>query len=707
MGSRLFSRAVIAIIFSLQLTSAQNIAQCPTVASSYTGAGGVKYAICPSSDFQGRSDQILNNIASVSACAQTCDKIPTCQKAVYDTTGKKCHIKNNGANALTWVENGGQLTTIYLNNTLPERTNIAQCPYTETSAVYGGKTYKICPSTDIRGASTQMVRNIASTAACAQLCSTAGNGCVRAVYDKAGSVCHLKADATTNTLLWSTNKQFDVIRQDIVVSPATKGSWSDLIRLPVVPVAAYIVPAYPEPSRMLLWSSWGVDAFGGEGGRTQFADYNFQTGAVSQRTIANTQHDMFCPGISSLEDGRIIISGGSDADDTTFFEPATNKFVKGPALKTARGYQTSTTLSDGRVFTIGGAFAGGIKSKDGEVFDPSTNAWTSLPGAKVAPMLTVDAEGIWRTDNHGWLLGWKNGSVFQAGPSKAQNWYVTAGNGSVGPAGVRDTQDSMCGVYVMYEPGKILSAGGSQDYTNSDATNKAHITTITEPNEPSTVEQVPSMVYARGFANAVVLPDGQVLVTGGQKRSLVFTDTDGALFPEMFNPATKNWTTLAQEAVPRNYHAASLLLPDATVWSGGGGLCYVPQVGASSANCDKSVDHMDGQIFSPPYLFNEDGSAAKRPVLSTPPPSVKVGGKLTVNVDVSDATLVLIRIGTVTHSVNSDQRRIPLTNVVAGGTSYNATLPADSGILIPGYYYLFALSSGGVPSVAKTIQITL
>lgn len=163
-------------------------------------------------------------------------------------------------------------------------------------------------------------------------------------------------------------------------------------------------------------------------------------------------------------------------------------------------------------------------------------------------------------------------SVFQAGPSKAQNWYSTAGSGSVTAAGVRDTQDAMCGVYAMYEPGKILSAAGSQDYTDSDATNKAHITTITEPNQPSIVEQVQSMVYPRGFANAVVLPDGQVLVTGGQKRSLVFTDTDGALFPELFNPVTKSWTTMAPEAVPRNYHSASLLLPDATVWSGGGGL---------------------------------------------------------------------------------------------------------------------------------------
>lgn len=278
MGSPHSFKAVIAIICSLQLATAQNIAQCPTAVYSYTGTKGVKYAICPSSDYQGRSVDIVPNVATATACADICDQSPIgCQKAVYDTPGKICHIKNNDPNGLTWVKNEGQYTSIYLDNALPEKTNIAKCPYTETSAVHGGKTYKTCPNTDYRGASAQMVKNIASTAACAQLCSTAGTGCARAVYDKTNSVCHIKADATTNTLIWSTNKQFDVIRQDVVVDPAIKGSWSDLIRLPVVPVAAYIVPAFPQASRMLLWSSWGVDAFGGEGGMTQFADYNFQT----------------------------------------------------------------------------------------------------------------------------------------------------------------------------------------------------------------------------------------------------------------------------------------------------------------------------------------------------------------------------------------------------------------------------------------------
>ena len=111
---------------------------------------------------------------------------------------------------------------------------------------------------------------------CAQRCSTIAT-CVQAVFDLTGSVCHIKVDAKTNTVIWSTDKRYDVIRQDVATAPATNGAWSDLIRLPVIPVAAYIFPEYPSAQRLLVFSSWGTDAFGGAGGLTQFADYNFNS----------------------------------------------------------------------------------------------------------------------------------------------------------------------------------------------------------------------------------------------------------------------------------------------------------------------------------------------------------------------------------------------------------------------------------------------
>lgn len=675
---------------------------CPGVDIVFTGTGGIRYRICPNTDLTGGSQQVIPNVASVTACAQLCDKAMNCFKAVYDTQAKDCHFK--ALAGLNWVDNG-RFDVIQA-----EQINIAKCPYNETTYMNNGKAFKICRDTDIRGPSDQMLRGVTTLNDCAMRCSMMDT-CVQAVYDATGQVCHIKADARTNTAIWSTDKRFDVIRQDIAPAPARDGAWSDIIRLPVIPVAAYVVPEYPTAQRLLVFSSWGADSFGGAGGRTQFADYNFNSGEVSPRTVANTNHDMFCPAISSLQDGRILIQGGSDAAKTSFYDPKTNSFTTGPEMKMARGYQSSVTLSDNRIFTIGGAYSGPRRGKDGEVYNPATNAWTALPGARVAPMLTTDAEGIWREDNHAWLFAWKQGSVFQAGPSKAMNWYGTSGTGTQVAAGIRDTiDDAMCGTFVMYEPGKILSAGGSPDYTNSAANARAHITTINTPNTAATVERVPDMAYPRGFSNAVVLPDGTVLVTGGQRRSLVFTDDAGVLFAELFNPATKTWKTLAPEAVPRNYHSVSILLSDGRVFSGGGGLCYIGMVGASSVNCNKLVDHADGQIFSPPYLFNANGTPATRPaILALSSTTVKVGGNLVISMCASATGLKfsLVRIGSVTHSVNTDQRRVPLTRVTGSGAKYTVTLPSDSGILIPGAYYLFVMNAQGVPSIARTVQVTL
>lgn len=83
---------------------------------------------------------------------------------------------------------------------------------------------------------------------------------------------------------------------------------------------------------------------------------------------------------------------------------------------------------------------------------------------------------VYRGDNHGWLFGWKNGFVFQAGPATAMNWYGTSGTGSHSAAGNRSTDpDSMCGNAVMYDAvgGKILTVGGAPAYV-SKSTSSYH-----------------------------------------------------------------------------------------------------------------------------------------------------------------------------------------------------------------------------------------
>jgi len=319
-------------------------------------------------------------------------------------------------------------------------------------------------------------------------------------------------------------------------------------------------------------------------------------------------------------------------------------------------------------------------------------------------MLTADAQGIFRQDNHAWLFAWSNASVFQAGPSKAMNWYTMKGTGTTKAAGFRGTDDdAMCGPAVMYDAiaGKILAVGGSINYQNTTATTNANLITINGVNTTATVEKLPQMTDARIFGNSVVLPDGTVFIVGGQALGNPFYDNNSSLIPELWSPVTKQFTQLAIGPTPRNYHSIALLMPNGTVFVGGGGLC---------GSCGIR-NHFDGQLFSPPYLFQADGvTPAVRPIITViSTKTMKVGSTfgVTLAAGTDNAGWAMIRMGSSTHTINTDQRRAPLTAVPGSSNdTYVITLPGDPGKLLPGYWYLFALYNG-VPSTASIVKVTL
>ena len=53
----------------------------------------------------------------------------------------------------------------------------------------------------------------------------------------------------------------------------------------------------------------------------------------------------------------------------------------------------------------------------------------------------------------------------------------------------------------------------------------------------------------------------------------IFKDSNAVFTPELWNPGTEKWSTMAPHSVPRNYHSVAILLKDARVLVGGGGLC--------------------------------------------------------------------------------------------------------------------------------------
>jgi large repetitive protein len=208
------------------------------------------------------------------------------------------------------------------------------------------------------------------------------------------------------------------------------------------------------------------------------------------------------------------------------------------------------------------------------------------------------------------------------------------------------------------------------------------------------VRRVAPMAYARAMHNSVVLPNGQVVVIGGQAYPVPFSDDRSVLAPELWDPATETFTNLAPMQVPRNYHSVALLLPDGRVFSAGGGLC---------GSC--ATNHANAQILTPPYLLNADGTPAARPSIVSAPVSAAHGTSITITTNSAVSSFALVRMGSATHSVNTDQRRVPLSFTSTATNTYSVAIPSDPGVAIPGYYMLFALNGGGVPSVARIVRV--
>lgn len=486
----------------------------------------------------------------------------------------------------------------------------------------------------------------------------------------------------------------------IIPQDPKRGAWGPTIDLPVVAAAG----AQEATGKVMLWSSWDEDEFHSTpGGKTAMSRWDFRTDTVSKRVVTDTHHDMFCPGIAIDGTGNMVVTGGNDAAQTSLFNAKEDKWESGPAMITERGYQAQTTLSDGRIFVIGGSWAGGSNiEKNGEIYDPATREWTSLPGAKVGPMLTDDMEGPWRADNHGWLFGWKNNTIFQAGPSVAMNWYFIDGEGDVSPAGERlEDEDSMSGNAVMFDAvkGKILTFGGSPDYDKSPAHANAHVITLGEPGDEPEVEPAGKdgqMHVDRVFHTSVVLPDGKVFIHGGQTFGIAFNEENVQFTPELYDPETNTFQQLQKNNMIRVYHSVSILVPDGRVLTGGGGLC---------GNC--SANHYDAQIYTPPYLLTETGEERERPEFtSSVPEEIRPGQNIYFRATKSIRSAALVRISSASHTVNTDQRRVPLgLYKFRASHQYGVNMPKDPGVLIPGYWMFFIMDRHGTPSVAKTILV--
>lgn len=456
------------------------------------------------------------------------------------------------------------------------------------------------------------------------------------------------------------------------------GQWSPVLDLPLVAIHNAVLPN----GKILMWDSVGdlPAPFYPVHNTTRAIIWDPATGNAARYDVT-TGYNLFCSGHSSLPDGQQFIVGGnmnSNLDGLNVihtFDPANSTWTyRGTMTQGERWYPSVTELANGEMLITGGG------PTTPEIFNAQTG---------IRPLTTASME----LSYYPWLLAAPNGRTLYFGPYNVLSYLDTSGTGAWEASIARDGIERDYGSYASYDVGKILVAGGGESLQSTVVVNMNG----TSP----TVSATADMSTGRRQHNLTVLPDGTVLATGGNSNGAYLVDTNAGVYSaELWDPATGAWRTLSAMQRTRQYHSMSLLLPDGRVLVGGGGICGDCY---NAGYLEKNIE-----IFSPPYLFKRDGSGvyATRPTIRSYPASVSYGQSFKIS-SVSARPItqaVLMRPSSVTHSVNFDQRRIPL-HISRGKKGFDVTSPTDGSIAPPGYYMLFVIDDLGVPSVSKMIKV--
>ncbi len=202
-----------------------------------------------------------------------------------------------------------------------------------------------------------------------------------------------------------------------------------------------------------------------------------------------------------------------------------------------------------------------------------------------------------------------------------------------------------------------------------------------------------SMKRPRMHPCAVLLPTGDVLVVGGRTNPTTMWPEEFALVPELYRPASDTWRDMAPGASARTYHSTALLLPDGRVLSAAG-----------------NTSTEDYQIFHPPYLF----TGLPRPNITAAPevllyrtsqPRTYTAEFDALPAGDSVTRVVLIAPGSTTHHFDQSMRFIELEVVEATDTNITFQPPTNAAEAPVGYYMMFLVSEGGIPSVASWVHV--
>jgi galactose oxidase len=468
---------------------------------------------------------------------------------------------------------------------------------------------------------------------------------------------------------------------------SSQGLWLKSQPWPVISIHATLLPPKDAQARssVLTWG-WNIPYLKANEGVTAVDEFVPSAGThTPTRMKSGTNGDMFGNGHTFTEEGDLFMAGGAQPANANGNWPAIADVFKRsasgswsilPKMALERWYPTVTLLPNGEMLV-----ASGVKIQNetanldlSEVYQKD-GTWRSLTGATDRPLALYP-----------WLHVMPDGRVFNSGPQRQMAILETAGTGSwTNIKAERDNSNRGYGSSVMFAEGKVLVLGGG-----SGSKTAVIVDVRTGSSTPTG-----SMHFGRRNLNAMVLPDGNVLVIGGNS-GFGNSDGDPGYAAELWNATTGEWTVLSSQSQIRNYHSTALLLPSGAIISMGG---------------FNTPGQKTAETFLPPYLFNPDGSLrtlenGSRPLAYTSAHEITYGEKFTVYLKGKPIKMIsLLSPGSTTHAFDMSQRRLELKFVKASANTLRVTAPANVNLALRGNYMLFAVDADGVPSSAQWLTL--
>lgn len=451
---------------------------------------------------------------------------------------------------------------------------------------------------------------------------------------------------------------------------------------------------------------------------------------------------IYCAGQSLLADGRVFLAGGNLADPgegrpqysgrvhTFLFDPWTKTWEVGPPMNRGRWYPSQVKLPTGEIAIVSGwdEKGQGTHNPEVEIYRPEAGGAGRLEAMPAGykelslyPNLFLLPEGnvllAGPHDNDSNLL-----DPTMRGPDHPQNsgWTSFQQQPSVkhmgGAAVLVPRKGAFGGVNEV-----LLMGGVDSDIVGYQLARPTveHLDVAAQPEPAWSHSGADDFNQARFYPNVVLLPDnGMVAVGGGSgtdgrpggRGNYHLEDPPPTELKrvELRRPGEEGWRLGAAQQEWRTYHSVALLLPDGRVLSAGDDFHEGPY---PDQPVPDGVRRDSAEVYTPPYLF--DGSqAAPRPQIEAAPARVGHGTAFGVRTPQAGdpargvASAVLVAPAAVTHSVDMNQRVVPLriTETIPG-EGVNVVAPPTTAVAPPGYYLLFLVDERGTPSTARWVQV--